>query len=152
MRSCPLPSLLSIIRLYKYAIRPIGCLNYMPCKSMQTYSLRWNFQDFIISDCYKNIKISINGLHRNFPAQNCKNVVKYSSMKETDIICKCGNDFSFKCLKKAHRPISCHMLADWYDKIGLEECELWIKLNTKPCPKCKVPIEKNKACMHMTCT
>lgn len=27
----------------------------------------------------------------------------------------------------------------------------WILVNTKPCPKCKRPIEKNRGCMHMTC-
>ena len=27
----------------------------------------------------------------------------------------------------------------------------WIEKNSKPCPQCKVNIEKNKGCMHMTC-
>jgi hypothetical protein len=28
----------------------------------------------------------------------------------------------------------------------------WILANTKPCPDCKRPIEKNMGCMHMTCS
>jgi len=27
----------------------------------------------------------------------------------------------------------------------------WTVANTKQCPKCKIPIEKNKGCNHMTC-
>eukprot|EP00438_Fugacium_kawagutii_P028640 Skav218554 [mRNA] locus=scaffold2599:268401:272231:- [translate_table: standard] len=33
-----------------------------------------------------------------------------------------------------------------------EGCDVvWIKANTKLCPKCQNPIEKNGGCMHMTC-
>ena len=75
-------------------------------------------------------------------------------MKPTDIVCKCGNDWCFKCLKKAHRPIHCDMLNKWHDRIqvGNDDTDIWIKLNTKNCPKCKISIQKNQGCMHMTCS
>lgn len=32
-----------------------------------------------------------------------------------------------------------------------KQTEDWIKKNTKRCPSCNIPIEKNKGCNHMTC-
>ena len=44
-------------------------------------------------------------------------------------------------------------MQQWLDKInnGSDDTSVWIKLNTKPCPKCNSNIEKNQGCMHMTC-
>jgi len=30
--------------------------------------------------------------------------------------------------------------------------DAWLSMHTKPCPKCRRPIEKNGGCMHMTCS
>ena len=51
-------------------------------------------------------------------------------------------------------PIDCDDLAMWKDRMkkGDEDSDNWVKINTKPCPKCKSPIEKNQGCMHMTCS
>jgi len=40
----------------------------------------------------------------------------------------------------------------WNEK-NQDEAEnmTWILANTKPCPKCGYPIEKNQGCMHMAC-
>ena len=41
----------------------------------------------------------------------------------------------------------------WVTKNSAESENLnWILANTKPCPKCCRPIEKNQGCMHMTCS
>ena len=51
-------------------------------------------------------------------------------------------------------PIDCDGLTTWNDRInaGDDDSENWMKINTKPCPGCKGPIEKNSGCMHMTCS
>jgi ariadne-1 len=44
-------------------------------------------------------------------------------------------------------------VAKWILKNSAESENMnWILANSKPCPKCKRPIEKNQGCMHMTCT
>ena len=68
--------------------------------------------------------------------------------------CVCGTSFCFGCDKQAHKPLDCKVLETWDKKVADgagDSGDGWIKLNTKPCPKCKVPIEKNKGCMHITC-
>ncbi|KAF1883075.1 hypothetical protein Lal_00003257 [Lupinus albus] len=57
------------------------------------------------------------------------------------------------CIEEAHRPVDCGTVAKWILKNSTESENMnWILANSKPCPKCKRPIEKNQGCMHMTCT
>lgn len=48
--------------------------------------------------------------------------------------------------------MTCDTVKRWEEKNRDEGCDVvWIKANTKLCPKCQNPIEKNGGCMHMTC-
>eukprot|EP00884_Botryococcus_braunii_P023086 jgi/Botrbrau1/9461/Bobra.0252s0082.1 len=90
------------------------------------------------------------------PAPNCENAVE--SLQDIgneplDVTCKCGCPFCFQCKEEAHRPVDCGTVGRWIIKNSAESENLnWILANTKSCPKCKRPIEKNQGCMHMTCS
>ena len=79
------------------------------------------------------------------PGPGCTYGCEFHSDKQIDVECECGYDWCFFCLKKAHKPISCDLLDKWYERIqgSEDDTTLWIKLNTKTCPKCKVQIQKN---------
>jgi len=70
----------------------------------------------------------------------------------------CSNDrcrftFCFKCKEEWHADVTCEQYQQW--KIENSESESryidWVRNNTRQCPKCKTPIEKNGGCNHMTC-
>jgi len=77
--------------------------------------------------------------------------------------------FCFTCGKDPHWPARCEQMDLWKKKLENENIDtsdhkenpnsfeeiandLWLKANTRPCPKCHVPIEKNEGCNHMTCS
>ena len=89
------------------------------------------------------------------PGPNCKCAIQCTatSTETLDIICGCGHSFCWGCLEEAHRPVLCKTVRKWLAKNSAESENLvWILANSKPCPKCKRPIEKNQGCMHMTCS
>ncbi|KAK2959106.1 putative E3 ubiquitin-protein ligase dbl4 [Blattamonas nauphoetae] len=69
-----------------------------------------------------------------------------------DVVCPCGTRYCFRCHRDAHSPCTCIMVEDW-DALVQKNSENynWIRQNTKPCPGCKRPIEKNKGCNYMRC-
>lgn len=88
------------------------------------------------------------------PAPNCERVVEglSSGSGALDVRCACGATFCWGCQEEAHRPVDCDTVRKWLVKNSAESENMnWILANTKPCPKCKRPIEKNQGCMHMTC-
>ena len=80
------------------------------------------------------------------PGQNCSMVCESKLGESVSVQCICGTSFCFGCDKMAHKPMDCQTLEKWDKKVkdgAGESGDGWIRLNTKPCPKCKVPIEKN---------
>ena len=60
---------------------------------------------------------------------------------------------SKQCNHAVPLQVDCQTVGMWLRKNSAEsENANWILANTKPCPKCKRPIEKNQGCMHMVCS
>ncbi|CAE7265113.1 ARI7 [Symbiodinium natans] len=69
-----------------------------------------------------------------------------------EVQCPCGLVWCFACGNDVHKPVQCETVKLWEAKNRNEGSDvLWIKVNTKLCPKCNNSIEKNGGCMHMTC-
>ncbi|CAA3023341.1 probable E3 ubiquitin- ligase ARI8 [Olea europaea subsp. europaea] len=88
------------------------------------------------------------------PAPGCDCAVEYVvGSGSYDVTCSCSYSFCWSCTEEAHRPVDCETVAKWILKNSAESENMnWILANSKPCPKCKRPIEKHQGCMHMTCT
>ncbi|EFJ49570.1 hypothetical protein VOLCADRAFT_59371 [Volvox carteri f. nagariensis] len=89
--------------------------------------------------------------------KNCENAIEClvdrAPGEPLDVLCTCSATFCFNCKEEAHRPVSCETVTKWLTKNSAESENMnWILANTKPCPKCSRPIEKNQGCMHMTCS
>uniref|UniRef100_A0A0E0KGH5 RBR-type E3 ubiquitin transferase n=1 Tax=Oryza punctata TaxID=4537 RepID=A0A0E0KGH5_ORYPU len=70
-----------------------------------------------------------------------------------EVSCPCGASFCFSCAAPAHSPCPCAMWERWEAKCRGESMNVdWILANTKTCPKCFKPIEKNGGCNHVKCT
>jgi len=68
------------------------------------------------------------------------------------INCKCGSIFCFKCSEEYHYPATCAIMTKWLKKCNSDsDNALWLMENTKSCPQCDTPIQKNGGCNHMVC-
>lgn len=83
---------------------------------------------------------------------HCGNALRIDDCNLCEVECACGLKFCFKCSLEAHSPCSCQMWELWNQKCRDEsETVNWITVNTKPCPKCLKPVEKNGGCNNVHC-
>ncbi|KAF8738583.1 hypothetical protein HU200_013956 [Digitaria exilis] len=87
------------------------------------------------------------------PAAGCDLAVELVGDGEVnDVFCACRHGFCWRCGDEAHRPVSCDTVRAWLAKNSSDaESANWVLANTKLCPKCRRPIEKNQGCNHMSC-
>jgi ariadne-1 len=90
------------------------------------------------------------------PYPGCTNAIRCERVgRRAPVKCGCGAVFCFRCADSSigdHTPVPCEPLEKWLQKASDEsENVKWMIANTKKCPKCRSPIEKNGGCMHMTC-
>ncbi|KFK33684.1 hypothetical protein AALP_AA5G046200 [Arabis alpina] len=84
---------------------------------------------------------------------HCGNAIrKLVDDGDDEVICSCGLQFCFSCLRESHSPCSCLMWKLWTKKCQDEsETVNWITVNTKLCPKCSKPVHKTEGCNLVTC-
>ncbi|CAG5075922.1 Similar to ARIH1: E3 ubiquitin-protein ligase ARIH1 (Homo sapiens) [Cotesia congregata] len=96
--------------------------------------------------------VECNRLLKWCPAPDCNRAVKVQYVNFKPVKCTCGRRFCYKCSKTWHAPILCEYMRKWAKTVAEDlSISLWIRINTKNCPKCYVAIEKNGGCNHMTC-
>jgi len=90
------------------------------------------------------------------PAPGCGYCIRCERKDRKEAVgCRCGFEFCFSCCDfdiGDHLPAPCDQLDKWLQKASDEsENVTWMIANTKKCPECRAPIEKNGGCMHMSC-
>jgi len=74
-------------------------------------------------------------------------VIEKNQTGNNIITCPCGETYCLKCEMNAHPGMICLPPKQTLKQQSIQ----WINNNTKLCPKCKVSVQKNGGCNHMTC-
>jgi hypothetical protein len=65
--------------------------------------------------------------------------------------CACGTHMCWRCRSEPHAPLSCSGQLAWAFVDQDRRNVAWTFANTTKCPKCKVNVEKNGGCNHISC-
>ncbi|ESQ40838.1 hypothetical protein EUTSA_v10013280mg [Eutrema salsugineum] len=70
------------------------------------------------------------------------------------VICLCGHNYCWSCQLEPHLPVTCENAALWCNRtLDVLKNVAWIAENTKPCPRCNTPVQRdaNSNLRFMTC-
>ncbi|XP_025093474.1 uncharacterized protein LOC112563582 isoform X2 [Pomacea canaliculata] len=153
---------------------PVEIIENIVSRDMALRYLQFDIKAFVDSNpdmkwcpypgCGRAVKLpELSGLASSTP--RTRNTLPSDTSRSVD--CGAAHYFCWECQGEAHEPCSCENWVKWQQKIadikpeklsGTEEetemaanC-LWLVTNSKPCPNCKSPIQKNEGCNHMKCS
>ncbi|OMJ73534.1 hypothetical protein SteCoe_27758 [Stentor coeruleus] len=127
-----------------------GCMLKIPESMVLKYAEEEMKEKYVKLKCCNFITMS--QMYKFCPFPGCEYIAECSYMGTYEITCNCDFVFCFGCGEEAHRPTLCHTVKEWNTKNSAESENInWILANTKQCPSCRKPIEKNQGCNHMTC-
>lgn len=94
---------------------------------------------------FKNRNLIIKDPNKKLcPEPNCESYLE-KSWRTKYVKCKNGHKYCFECLRPQHGKSTCENVLE-------KDFLLWKKDKVvKKCPNCKIYIEKNEGCNHMTC-
>ncbi|CDW71692.1 ibr domain containing protein [Stylonychia lemnae] len=139
-----------------YLIDMTGEIHKLKCPNSQCPAVlaRNVIEDLLDSQQYQkylglvqNHELVLNKDKRFCPTPDCSNILEKSSfIISSKVLCnKCNNNICFDCQSIWHQGKSCRQFQK-------EQNLSWALENeVQKCPKCKVMIEKNDGCDHMTC-
>ena len=67
------------------------------------------------------------------------------------LTCTCGNEICRICGENDHFPSNCGDIKTWARIVNANEAQWLHDIVTQQCPMCKMAIDKNGGCIHMTC-
>ncbi|KAI3686722.1 hypothetical protein L1987_80406 [Smallanthus sonchifolius] len=84
---------------------------------------------------------------------HCGYAIRVEYDEYCEVECACGVQFCFSCSSEAHFPCSCQMFELWTEKCtdDINQTKTWMIINSKKCPKCHKPVEKNGGCNLAVC-
>lgn len=86
------------------------------------------------------------------PSATCQIAVALVSQGAANVRCKCGTSFCALCGEEAHFPASCEEKREWERLLTQSPDAQFLALHTRPCPSCGARTQREKGCMHITCT
>ncbi|CAG5115366.1 unnamed protein product [Candidula unifasciata] len=152
---------------------PIDIIERIVSRDMALRYLQFDIKAFVDSNpdmkwcpypaCGRAVKLPDLDLGSNSGTK--RNKIPSDTSRGVD--CGVGHYFCWECLEESHEPCSCENWSRWFQKINEVKPEtldgteqetelaancLWLVTNSKPCPNCKSPIQKNEGCNHMKCS
>ncbi|KAF5282513.1 hypothetical protein FQA39_LY04920 [Lamprigera yunnana] len=150
---------------------PVEVIERLVSPEMARRYLQFDIKAFVESNrCIKWCPVAGCGRAVRFPETEQYEIkICNKSIPVTSHAVDCGNGhfFCWECLGDAHAPCGCNQWQEWQLKIAEIKPEelkasctesedaancLWLVTNSKPCPNCKSPIQKNEGCNHMKCS